>query len=130
MRKEILAPAKVWDSKTLGFAHGISVEEGKKLVFISGQNGIDLKGKVVSDDFAAQCRKAYENLVEILANAGGKLSNVVRLTAYVTDIKDADSFVKITAEFFKGELCSQTLVEVSALAFPELKVELEATAVL
>jgi 2-iminobutanoate/2-iminopropanoate deaminase len=130
MRKEIVAPTGVWDSKPLGFAHGITVEEGKKLVFISGQNGIDVKGKVVSDDFAAQCTKAYENLGEILATVGGKFSNIVRLTAYVTDMKDADSFVKITAKFFKGELCSQTLVEVSALAFPELKVELEATAIL
>ena len=129
MRKEILAPGKVWDSKPLGFAHGISVEEGKKLVFVSGQNGIDLQGKVVSDDFSAQCKKAYENLGEILTTAGGRPSNVVRLTAYVTDIKDMDAFVKISSEFFKGDLCSQTLVEVSALAFPELKVELEATAV-
>jgi len=130
MRKEILAPGKVWDSKPLGFAHGITVEEGKKLVFVSGQNGIDANSKVVSDDFSTQCRKAYENLGEILAAAGGKPTNVVRLTAYVTDIKDADAFVKISGEFFKGDLCSQTLVEVSALAFPELKVELEATAVL
>jgi 2-iminobutanoate/2-iminopropanoate deaminase len=130
LRKQVICPPTVWDPKAYGFIHGLVVEEGKKFVFISGQNGIDVKGQVVSEDFGEQCRKAYENLAEILASAGGKPSNVVRLTAYVTEIKVAQEFVKITSEFFKGEPCPQTLVEVSALAFPELKVELEATAIL
>jgi 2-iminobutanoate/2-iminopropanoate deaminase len=120
----------VWDPKKYGFVHGISVEEGKKLIFVSGQNGIDTNGQVVSGDFEAQCSKSFENVSAILANAGCTPLNIVKLTAYVTDITNADAFVRISSEFFKGEFCTQTLVEVSALAFPELKVEIEAIAII
>jgi len=120
----------VWDPKAYGFAHGILVQEGNKMLFLSGQNGIDKEGKVVSKDFESQCTKAYENIASIVAAAGGSLANVVRVTAYVTDIKNADAFVRVSSNFFKGDLCSQTLVEVRALAFPDLNVELEAIAIM
>ncbi|HKW04929.1 MAG TPA: RidA family protein [Nitrososphaerales archaeon] len=130
MLKNVVSPENVWDPSKFGFAHGILVADGKKLLFLSGQNGIDKEGKVVAKDFESQCEKAYENIALILESVGGGPSNIVRLTAYVTDVKNSDAFVKISKEFFKGELCSQTLVEVRALAFPELNVELEAIAVL
>jgi len=120
----------VWDPKALGFAHGILVQEGKKILFLSGQNGLDRDGQVVSKDFESQCIKAYENIASIVSAVGGSFANVVRVTAYVTDINNANDFVRISSNFFKGDLCSQTLVEVKALAFPDANVELEAIAVL
>ena len=113
-----------------GFAHGILVQEGKKMLFLSGQNGIDKEGKVVGKDFESQCTKAYENIGSIISAAGGNFANIVRVTAYVTDIKNSEAFVRISSKFFKGDLCSQTLVEISALAFPDLNVELEAIAII
>jgi 2-iminobutanoate/2-iminopropanoate deaminase len=130
LNKQTIAPTNVWDPKAYGFAHGILVQEGKKTLYLSGQNGIDKEGKVVGKDFESQCTRAYENIAAIVSAAGGTLSNVVRVTAYVTDIKNADAFVRISSNFFKGDLCSQTLVEIKALAFPDLNVELEAIAVI
>jgi len=130
MNKQTIFPSTVWDPKAYGFAHGVLVEGVKKMLFLSGQNGIDREGKVVGADFESQCTEAYENIANIVGSSGGTLANVVRVTAYVTDIKNADTFVKVSSKFFKGDLCSQTLVEVKALAFPELNVELEAIATL
>jgi len=130
LNKQTISPSDIWDPKAYGFAHGILVQEGKKMLFLSGQNGIDKEGKVVSEDFESQCNKAYENIGSIVSAAGGSFTNIVRVTAYVTDIKNSDAFVKISSKFFKGDLCSQTLIEVRALAFPELNVELEAIAII
>ena len=130
MRKQVISPPKIWNPTVFGFVHGFVVEEGKKLIFISGQNGIDVKGRVVSGGFDAQCSKTFENLGIILAAAGASPTNIVKLTAYVTDMKNAAAFVRISKKFFKGENCPQTLVEVSALALPDLIVEVEATAIL
>lgn len=130
MQKNVISPSDVWDPRKYGFAHGIVVEEGKKLIFLSGQNGIDKDGNVVGKDFESQCTKAYENIASILRSVGGTSSSIVRVTAYVTDMKDSETFVKVSNNFFKGQLCSQTLVEVRALAFPEVNVELEAIAIL
>ena len=66
-------------SQAYGFAHGILVQEGNKMLFLSGQNGIDKEGKVVSKDFESQCTKAYQNIASIVAAAGGSLANVVEL---------------------------------------------------
>jgi enamine deaminase RidA (YjgF/YER057c/UK114 family) len=130
MNRKTIAPSEMWDPKKYGFAHAILVEEGKKLLFLAGQNGIDKEGNIVGKDFELQCRKSYENVETIVRSAGGTKKNIVRVTAYVTDMKNADAFVKITTEFFGGEFTSQTLLQVGALAFPDLNVELEAIAVL
>ena len=60
--------------------------------------------------------------------AGGMMSDVVKITVYVTDIKNNVKVWAARREFFTGNFPASTLVEVSALAAPEILVEIEAIA--
>jgi len=61
---------------------------------------------------------------------GGTMANVIKLTTFVTDMKYRPDLAAVRAEFFGKKGPASTLVEVSALAFPDLMVEIEAIAVL
>jgi enamine deaminase RidA (YjgF/YER057c/UK114 family) len=82
-------------------------------------------------DMAAQAMKALDNVEAVLAGAGMTLANVVRLNIYTTDV---DAFLAAyggVAERLAKAGCRQasTLLGVTRLAFPDLMVEMEATAV-
>ena len=63
-----------------------------------------------------------------LKSAGATLKDLVRLTIFVTDIRDMGDVTKALAKVLKGSLVTSTLVAVSALAVPGLLVEIESTA--
>jgi enamine deaminase RidA (YjgF/YER057c/UK114 family) len=117
---------------TSGYANGI-VASGP-LVFIGGQIGWNAAQMFESDDFVAQTRQALENVVAVLAEAGGRPEHLVRLTWYVTDKREYVARLKEVGEAYRGiigrHFPSMTLVEVSALVEDAAKVEIEATAVL
>ena len=80
---------------------------------------------------------AYEQTMVVLNKiralieaAGGHIGNLYRLTVYLTDIADKDEVGRARRDFFAGfaQYPTSTLVEVSALVFPELVVEIEASA--
>ena len=99
------------------------------IVFISGQVGKDSAGSVVGPDISSQSRQTFDNIKGILQLWEADLENIVKLTVFLTQTEDMDSFRKIRAEYFNAPaLPTSTLVVVSALAQPELKVEVEAIA--
>lgn len=99
------------------------------IVFISGQVGKDNNGSVVGPDISSQTRQTFDNIKGILQLCESDLENIVKLTVFLTQTQDMDNFRKIRAEYFKSPaLPTSTLVVVSALAQPELKVEVEAIA--
>ena len=99
------------------------------IVFISGQVGKDNTGSVVGPDISSQTRQTFDNIKGILQLCQADLENIVKLTVFLTQTEDMDSFRKIRAEYFNSPaLPTSTLVVVSALAQPELKVEVEAIA--
>ena len=71
---------------TSGYANGI-VASGP-MVFVGGQIGWNAAQVFESDDFVAQTRQALENIVAVLAEAGGRPEHLVRLTWYVTDKRE------------------------------------------
>ena len=99
------------------------------IVFISGQVGKDNTGSVAGPDISSQTRQTFDNIKGILQLCQADLENIVKLTVFLTQTEDMDSFRKIRAEYFNSPaLPTSTLVVVSALAQPELKVEVEAIA--
>jgi enamine deaminase RidA (YjgF/YER057c/UK114 family) len=80
---------------------------------------------------AAQAVKALDNLEAVLASAGMSLSNVVRLNYYVTDVDAAIGALGAIGPRLADANCrpASTLLGVQRLAFPELMIEIEATAV-
>lgn len=97
------------------------------LLFTAGAVGADVNGKV-PEDIRAQTRNTFENLKAVLSAAGSGLNNVLKCTVYLTDIRDFQAMNEVYRGYFTGDLPARTTVEVSALARPELHVEIEMVA--
>ncbi|MBN2466805.1 MAG: RidA family protein [Deltaproteobacteria bacterium] len=114
-----------------GFSQAWRVEGGQSVIFVSGQSSISADGVVMhGDNFEAQVRLSFENLHAILQQAGASFDDVVKLVVYLVDISKLPIYGAAQAEFFKGKMPAQTVVQVSALALPGMMVEVEAIAVL
>jgi reactive intermediate/imine deaminase len=99
------------------------------LLFVSGCVPTDAEGNVVGgDDVAVQARKVFENIGAILAAAGATFADVAKVTVYLTDVDDRPKINPVRQEVFGAAKPASTLVEVSRLAIPGIKIEVEAVA--
>ena len=98
------------------------------LLFVAGQVGMDVNG-TVPPDAAAQCELALKNIETILEANGATMADVVKVTVYVTDMKYLDEITPARLRYFPKDGPASAIVQVGALAFPSLKVEVEAVAV-
>jgi len=115
-----------------GFANGM-LAEGRQ-VFIAGQIGWNAQQSFESDDFVAQVEQALKNIVEVLAQAGGRPEHLVRLTWYILDKGEYLARLAEVGAVYRRVLGrhfpAMTLVQVVGLLEDRAKVEIEATAVL
>jgi 2-iminobutanoate/2-iminopropanoate deaminase len=101
------------------------------LVFVSGFVPVDGEGRLVGgDDVVAQARQVLANLGAVLSAAGATFADVVKVTVYLTDIADRVRINPVRQEVFGDTRPASTLVEVSALAVPGAKLEIEAVALI
>ncbi|MGY3691712.1 2-iminobutanoate/2-iminopropanoate deaminase [Bradyrhizobium sp. USDA 3240] len=97
------------------------------ILFVSGLTAHDGDGKLVGGtDSAAQTRQILTNLGKVLDAAGATFSDVLKVTVFLTDINDRAAINPVRQEFFGQSRPASTLIEVSRLALPEMKVEIEA----
>ena len=129
MQKSIINPWQWQD--TLGYAQAIEVSHVKHTLYCAGQAAMNADGQPVAADMAGQISLCFDNLETILQQADYSLTNVVRLNFYTTSIEQFfASYDQIMSRLgTAGCAPASTLTEVRALAFPELLVEIEATAV-
>ena len=100
-------------------------------VFLRGQTGFDLDGKFVGrDDPGAQAEQACRNIKQLMTEAGGDIKDVCKLTVFVTDVSYRPAVYAQIQKYFEGVHHCSTGVVVSALARPELLVEIDAFAVI
>jgi 2-iminobutanoate/2-iminopropanoate deaminase len=95
------------------------------LVFVSGQVPYDADGNVVGSDIAAQTHQALRNLTACLAAAGCGLEDVVKVTAFLTDLAEFAGYNEVYKEYFKAPFPARSTVQVGLAGF---KVEIEAIA--
>jgi enamine deaminase RidA (YjgF/YER057c/UK114 family) len=101
------------------------------LLFVSGIVSVGADGLLVGgDDVASQARRIFEIMGAILADAGCSFADVVRVTVYLTDVDDRTLVNPVRQEFFGDTLPASTLIEVSRLAVPGAKIEIECVAAL
>lgn len=130
MRRTALNP---WPwSIPYGFNQGELIEGDFRMLLCAGQTSVDSEGILLyPEDPRAQLEKALENVEIVLREGGMDLSNLVRLVIYATDMEGLLPHMDVISSRLgaAGVKPAQTLLGVSRLAFPGVKVELEATAV-
>lgn len=99
------------------------------IAYVSGMTcrGIDDKKLAAMDEYE-QSKVIFGKIKGMVEAAGGTMADVVKITVYVTNIKNNVKVWAARREFFTGDFPASTLVEVSALAAPEILVEIEAIA--
>ena len=113
-------------TEVVGF-YARTVKNGP-FVFVSGTTSLDSRGRVQGRDAIEQTMVTMRKIDAALKSAGARLRDLVRLTIFVTDIRDMGAVSKALDKSLKGSVVSATLVAVSALAVPGLLVEIESTA--
>jgi enamine deaminase RidA (YjgF/YER057c/UK114 family) len=113
-----------------GYSQGIKVTGAQTILFLAGQVAYDKDGAVAHrGDFTGQARAVFGSIKALVEAAGGALASVVKINAYVTDIRRRPEFRAVREEFFGPKGPASTMVQVSALAHPDHLIEVEAIAV-
>jgi enamine deaminase RidA (YjgF/YER057c/UK114 family) len=96
-------------------------------VFIAGMTAGDGQGGILGDGSTySQAREVFTKIKHLIETAGGTMNDIIRVDIYVTDIKQREEVWRARKEFFTGDFPASTLVEVRALATPQLVVEVNA----
>ncbi len=109
------------------YVHGIEIPPNARVLFIAGQTGISPDGKT-REGIKAQSEQVWTNISNILASAGMGMENLVKITSFVTDAKNAEAFREVRGRFLAGARPTATFLIVQGLASPDLLVEVEAIA--
>ena len=120
-------PDNVW-APFGAFSMAVLQQTGQ-VVHLKGQVALDPAGAIVgAGDMRAQVRQALANIRTLLATIGGRMSDVISLTHYTTNIQAFMQTVDIRNEFFAAPYPVTTTVEVAALYNPDLVIEITAVA--
>jgi 2-iminobutanoate/2-iminopropanoate deaminase len=98
------------------------------VAYVAGLVARGEDGKVVEGDEYDQAKTIFVKMRGLIEAAGGAMSDVVKVVIFVTDINNREKVWRARREVFAGDFPVSTLVEVAALASPDLKVEIEAIA--
>ncbi len=113
---------------TIGYSH--AAKAGNTL-YIAGQIANDIDGKLVGPgDIERQARQVFTNLKNILEEAGGNLSDIVKMTTFLTHYDFIKGYRKVRSEWLTEPFPPNTLLMIESLALPEFMIEVEATAVI
>ena len=124
-REEIRVPGQ-----PVPISHYTDAVRAGNLLFVSGCVPVDVDGRLVGGDVVAQARQVFANVGAILGAGGATFADVVKVTVYLIDIDDRARINPVREEVFGDTRPASTLVEVSALAIPGAKLEVEAVALI
>ena len=113
-----------------GYSQAV-VTEGGRVVWLAGQvAGEDSSGRSLAADFDGQVREVFARLGRTLEEAGGRLSDMVTMTVFITDARLGDRFTQLRCEIFGDDFPASALITVAGLARPEMLVEVQSIAVI
>ena len=111
------------------YAHAVRADG--PMLFVSGVVPVDEQGRLVGgDDIVQQASAVFRNLGAVLAAGGATFADVVKVSVFLTDIDDRPLINPVRQDAFGAARPASTLIEVSRLAVPGAKIEVEAVAVL
>jgi enamine deaminase RidA (YjgF/YER057c/UK114 family) len=117
------------DGQPKPISHYCHVTKAGNLIWVSGTVGMAADGSIPAD-VVEQFEFAIASMDACLKSVGAGAEHVVKVVVYLTDVADRGKINPIRQRYFGAHRPASTLVEVSALVLPELKVEIEAQAVL
>jgi 2-iminobutanoate/2-iminopropanoate deaminase len=97
------------------FSNATVTEGAGRLLFISGQLGLDEEGRLVAGEASADLHVIFARIAECLAELGGKVSDIVKVTAYLRSLDDYATYSAARGRFFGEHLPASTAVEVKGL---------------
>jgi reactive intermediate/imine deaminase len=121
MRKEFYLPEL--GEPISHYTHAVQFGD---IVFVSGIVARGEKGELVGgDDPAAQTRQIFRNMERVLKAIGATFADVLKVTVFLTDVNDREKINPIRREYFGAARPASTLVQISRLALPGARVEIE-----
>ena len=109
----------------------VNIAQPGRMVFIAGQTASDHEGKVVGvGDPGAQTRAVLGKIKLAVEAAGGTINDIVALNVFTTDVRNHRDINETRREFLGSNFPTSTMVQVVALARPELLLEINAIAVI
>ena len=111
--------------KTYGYSRAVVFGDE---VHISGTTGYDYATMTMPEDVARQTQNIFGTLQKVMRESGGDLADIVRLRTFVTDAAYCEPVLQVQGQVFGEVRPAATIVVVSALLKPEMKVEIEADA--
>ncbi|QQS13582.1 MAG: RidA family protein [Rhodospirillales bacterium] len=109
------------------YSHAVELPPGCRLLYVSGQVGVDSKGKIAAG-IEKQCDMVWKNIGAILRNAGMSYADIIKVNAYLTDGRFIGTYRSMRDKYVHDPYPASTLVLVSGLAAPEMLVEVEIVA--
>lgn len=109
------------------FTHSAGIVALGPFLFTSGITARLPDGRIAGKDMRSQARQVVQNLQDVFSAAGTACGEIVKITIYVTDMSEYIEVQDACADLLSAAPTS-TLVEVSRLALPEMKIEIEAVA--
>lgn len=106
------------------------ITEGGKTIWLAGMTGAsDVSGKSLAGDFDAQVRATFAIIEQTLKEAGGKLSDLVTMTVFLTDPRNHRRMTEIRREILGKDFPASASISISHLANPNALLEIQAVAV-
>ncbi|MCG8690564.1 MAG: RidA family protein [Minwuiales bacterium] len=109
------------------YSHAIENAANARWLHISGQVGVEPDGST-AEGVEAQADRAFANIVAILEDAGMGVGDLVKVTSFLTSTDDIGAYRKARDKHLGDARPASTLLVISALARPDLKIEIEAIA--
>ena len=113
-----------------GYSQAVVTQAGGRTIWLAGHTGaVDASGKSLAGDFEAQVRAVFTAIEATLTEAGGKLSDVVTMTVFLTDMRNQRRFTDLRREILGKDFPASAAIGISHLANPNALLEIQAVAV-
>jgi 2-iminobutanoate/2-iminopropanoate deaminase len=122
-----MAINRVATATAASYSDSVSATGAGRWIYVSGQLPVRPDGKLAGNDLRAQASACLDNVEASLARAGASLQDVVRITAYLTDLADYGEYSSVRGERFAGALPASAAVGVASLLAGAL-IEVDAVA--
>jgi len=110
------------------YSLGAEIPEGARVLFVSGQVGVDPRGKL-QPTFEKQAAQAWKNIAQVLKAGGMTFKDIVKVTSFLTDARFVGPFRTVRDQFItQPPYPASTLLIVAGLADPAMLIEIEVVA--